>query len=81
MFLLPIRLAAGALCRCGTAAAHAHAVRGDRIFPAILAIDDPGVTDELTSTIQLPTFPLLAVLLKRAPNEERRTPTSASCPV
>jgi hypothetical protein len=34
------------------AAAHADAVRGDRIFPAILAIDDPGVTDKLA----LPTL-------------------------
>ena len=52
MFLLRIRLAAGALAGAfvalGTAAAHAHAVCGDRIFPATLAIDDPGVTDELT---------------------------------
>ena len=28
--------------------AYPHAVCGDRIFPATLAIDDPGVTDELT---------------------------------
>ena len=52
MFLLRIRLAAGALAGAfvalGTAAAHAHAVCGDRIFPATLAIDDPGVLDELT---------------------------------
>jgi hypothetical protein len=27
--------------------AHPHAVCGDRIFPATLAIDDPGVADEL----------------------------------
>jgi hypothetical protein len=56
MSLLPIRLAAGALAGAvvagGTAAAHAHAVCGDRIFPATLAIDDPGVTDELA----LPTL-------------------------
>jgi hypothetical protein len=32
--------------------AFAHAVCGDRIFPATLAIDDPGVNDELA----LPTF-------------------------
>ena len=32
----------------GTVAAHAHAVCGNRIFPSTLAIDDPGVTDELT---------------------------------
>lgn len=30
----------------------AHAIIGDRLFPATLAIDDPGVTDELS----LPTF-------------------------
>ena len=56
MSLLHIRLAAGALASAfvagGTAAAQAHAVCGDRIFPATLAIDDPGVTDELT----LPTI-------------------------
>lgn len=33
-------------------AAHAHAIIGARLFPATLAIDDPGVTDELS----LPTF-------------------------
>jgi hypothetical protein len=56
MSLLRIRLAAGALAGAfvagGTAAAQAHAVCGDRIFPATLAIDDPGVTDELA----LPTL-------------------------
>ena len=30
--------------------AFAHAVCGDRIFPATLAIDDPGVTDEFAIT-------------------------------
>jgi hypothetical protein len=52
MSLLRIRLAAGALAGVfvagGAAAAHAHAVCGDRIFPSTQAIDDPGVTDELT---------------------------------
>ena len=47
-----IRLAAGALGGASAAglwlAPDAHAVCGDRIFPATLAIDDPGVTDELT---------------------------------
>jgi hypothetical protein len=56
MSRLRIRLAAGALAGAfvagGTAAAQAHAVCGDRIFPATLAIDDPGVTDELA----LPTL-------------------------
>ena len=31
---------------------HSHAIVGDRIFPVTLAIDDPGVADELS----LPTF-------------------------
>src|SRR5271155_3486239 len=35
--------------------AFAHAVCGDRIFPATLAIDDPGVNDELA----LPTLSYL----------------------
>ena len=52
MSLLRIRLAAGALASAfvslGTVAAHAHAVCGARIFPSTQAIDDPGVTDELT---------------------------------
>jgi hypothetical protein len=57
MSLLRSRLAAGALAGAFLAgesvAAHAHAVCGDRIFPATLAIDDPGVTDELTApTVQ-----------------------------
>lgn len=39
--LLPLTLLAPAL-------AHAHAIAGDRVFPATLAIDDPGVSDELT---------------------------------
>src|SRR3984885_7349634 len=52
MSLLCIRLTAGALAGAfvagGTAAAQAHAVCGARIFPSTQAIDDPGVTDELT---------------------------------
>jgi hypothetical protein len=52
MSLLPFRLAAGvlagALVAMGTVAAQAHAVCGNRIFPSTQAIDDPGVTDELT---------------------------------
>ena len=46
-----IRSTAGALAGAATALwltpAYPHAVCGDRIFPATLAIDDPGVTDEL----------------------------------
>ena len=49
---LPIRPIAGALCGAVAALwltpAYPHAVCGDRIFPATLAIDDPGVLDELT---------------------------------
>ncbi|MFP3740542.1 hypothetical protein SB860_37530, partial [Burkholderia sp. SIMBA_019] len=26
--------------------AHAHAIAGDRVFPATLSVDDPGVGDE-----------------------------------
>jgi hypothetical protein len=33
-------------CAMGTTAAHAHAVVGDRVFPATLTVDDPGVGDE-----------------------------------
>jgi len=32
-------------------AAYAHAIVGDRIFPATLAIDDPGVSDEMNTQI------------------------------
>ncbi len=42
------RHALGRIRAIGNVAAYAHAVCGDRIFPATLAIDDPGVTDELT---------------------------------
>lgn len=34
------------VCFAGTSAAHAHAVVGDRVFPATLTVDDPGVGDE-----------------------------------
>ena len=33
-------------CAAGTPAAHAHSVVGDRVFPATLTVDDPGVGDE-----------------------------------
>src|ERR1700735_4713219 len=39
---------AGAAAALWLTPAHPHAVCGDRIFPATLAIDDPGVLDELT---------------------------------
>jgi hypothetical protein len=51
MSLTQIRSAAAALTGAVAAlcvtSAYPHAVCGDRIFPATLAIDDPGVTDEL----------------------------------
>ncbi len=53
------RVVAGALVGAAAAfwlsPAFAHAVCGDRIFPATLAIDDPGVGDELA----LPTLTYL----------------------
>lgn len=36
----------------GSAAAHAHAIAGARVFPVTLTIDDPGVADEAS----IPTF-------------------------
>src|SRR5580698_3944336 len=35
-----------AACLAGSPAASAHAVVGDRVFPATLTVDDPGVGDE-----------------------------------
>src|SRR5271167_4560834 len=35
-----------AACLAGSPAASAHAVVGDRIFPATMTVDDPGVSDE-----------------------------------
>jgi hypothetical protein len=35
-----------AACLAGSSAASAHAVVGDRIFPATMTVDDPGVGDE-----------------------------------
>jgi hypothetical protein len=73
MSLLRIRLAAGALAAAfvamGTAAA--HALCGARIFPATLAIDDPGVLDELT----LPTVsyvPFNSAAVTEVPEGRRR---------
>ena len=43
---------AAAAILAGIGPASAHTVIGDRIFPATLAIDDPGTDDELA----LPTF-------------------------
>ena len=52
MSISRIRSAAGALTGAVAALwltpAYPHAVCGDRIFPATIAIDDPGVLDELT---------------------------------
>jgi hypothetical protein len=51
--ILSMRSFGGALCGAAAALwlapAYPHAVCGDRIFPATIAIDDPGVTDELTT--------------------------------
>ena len=42
----------GASLMLATTAAHSHEIVGNRVFPATLAIDDPGVADELS----LPTI-------------------------
>jgi len=42
LYLLAVFLSLGA-----SAQAYAHAIVGDRVFPATLGIDDPGVSDEL----------------------------------
>jgi hypothetical protein len=51
-------LAAGAACAIfiGISPAFAHTIVGNRVFPATLTIDDPGVNDELV----LPTFAYMA---------------------
>ena len=43
------------MCILSPTGAFAHSVAGNRVFPATLAIDDPGVSDELA----LPTFTYL----------------------
>jgi hypothetical protein len=48
-------LAALAMLAAGAGPALAHTIVGDRVFPATLTIDDPGVNDELA----LPTFSYL----------------------
>ncbi|MGZ2748988.1 hypothetical protein [Burkholderia stagnalis] len=40
----PVALASALLA---PTAAHAHAIAGDRVFPATMAVDDPGVSDEM----------------------------------
>jgi len=49
---MPFRTFYAALCgvaaALATAAAHGHEIVGNRMFPATLAIDDPGVADELS---------------------------------
>ena len=47
--------AVSAACLLAASAASAHTIVGDRVFPATLTIDDPGVNDELA----LPTFSYL----------------------
>lgn len=51
---LVLALSAGAAVLAGASSAAAHAVVGNRFFPATLATDDPGVADELS----LPTIAL-----------------------
>ena len=54
----PPNALAGATAAClfiGAASASAHTIVGNRVFPATLTIDDPGVNDELA----LPTFSYL----------------------
>ena len=58
--MLPLALYARRAVAAGCLAlpclnAHAHTIVGDRVFPATLTIDDPGVNDELA----LPTFSYL----------------------
>ncbi|HUO53515.1 MAG TPA: hypothetical protein VMU18_02150, partial [Rhodoblastus sp.] len=52
---LPVLAACAALV-AGAPVARAHTIVGDRVFPATLTIDDPGVNDELA----LPTFAYMA---------------------
>ena len=52
---LAVAISAAALLLMTAPAARAHTIVGDRLFPATLAIDDPGVNDELT----LPVFSYL----------------------
>jgi hypothetical protein len=40
-------LIVGALLLCSPSETHAHALAGNRFFPATLVVEDPGVTDEL----------------------------------
>lgn len=47
---------AGAILLIGIGPAFAHTIVGNRVFPATLTIDDPGVNDELV----LPTFAYMA---------------------
>jgi hypothetical protein len=49
-------LAACAALLAGALPAYAHTIVGDRVFPATLTIDDPGVNDELA----LPSFAYMA---------------------
>jgi hypothetical protein len=49
---LALTLRASALLACAglSSLAHAHAIAGDRVFPATMGIDDPGVGDEFDTT-------------------------------
>ena len=54
-------LAACAALLAGAPPAYAHTIVGDRVFPATLTIDDPGVNDELA----LPSFAYMASANRR----------------
>ena len=49
-FALSLRASALLACAGLAPLAHAHAVAGDRVFPATMGIDDPGVGDEFDTT-------------------------------
>ena len=51
----PVGVCAAVVILMGAPLAQAHTIVGNRVFPATLTIDDPGVNDELT----LPTFSYL----------------------
>ena len=51
----PVGLCAASAILMGSPAASAHTIVGNRVFPATLTVDDPGVNDELT----LPVFSYL----------------------
>ena len=53
-----LTMAGTAACLVGAPSAHAHAVIGDRVFPATLTVDDPGVGDEFDTLYSHITSPV-----------------------